>query len=115
MTGIQLLSLEEQVERLQTQVKSSEERVSETKREAEGREQVTREEAERDRRERERAKREREKLRGVVSEQETELQRRQTNLSELCLERETLELTISNQDGTISSLRSQVRRCMSNV
>lgn len=106
---MQILRLGTELEQLQAQVESSEQRVGEMRKEAEEREKVTQEDAVRDRVEREKIRHENERLVGVASTQELELKEGQKALSELELEKEKLEVAVSGRDSTISSLHLQVR------
>lgn len=106
---MQILRLGTELEQLQAQVESSEQRVGEMRKEAEEREKEAQEEAVRDRVQREKIRRENERLVGVASTQELELKEGQKALSELELEKEKLEVAVSGRDSTISSLHLQVR------
>lgn len=107
--SVQILRLGTELEQLQAQVKSSEQRMGEMRKEAEERENETREAGARDRVEREKFRRENERLVGVASNQELELKKGQKALSELQLEKEKLEVAVSSRESTISSLHLQVR------
>ena len=86
-----------------------EQRCVELKDERERRVGEVREEMEREREERVRGEEEQQQLQGLVAELRAELKKLEVALSEQQLEKETLQFQISSQDGTISSLRSQVR------
>lgn len=109
LASVQVLRLGTELEQLQAQVESSEQRVGEMRKEAEERENEAQEEGARDRVERERIRCENERLVGVASQQELELKKSQKALSELHLEKEKLEVAVSGRESTITSLHLQVR------